>query len=294
VVVDVYDDTAVLVTYAAGAEALGRLAAAVVQRRLGLARLLWKPAHRRAGPGAATSVRALRGGLPAGPIRFRERHRDPAGAGEGSGGALDLWVDPVAGQKSGAYLDLRGLRRWLVARDLGGRRVLNLFSYTGALGLAAERAGASEVWNVDSSQAALDFGARHHAGAGAQRAVHADVFEWLPALAREERFDLVIADPPPMTSRMEQAERALRAYRRLYRAAAPHVAAGGRLVACCCTSRIDPRSFRRAVSDGLGAGFELEQRLRHEVDHPVRFPEADYLKILVFRRVDERAISGGV
>lgn len=295
VVVDVYRDTAVLSTYSTGADGLGRVAAAEVCRRLGLARILWKPAHRRAhrevpsrarnqitghdpvglaegGPGA---LRALRGDLPP-LLEIRE-------------GPLAMRVD-LAGQKSGAYLDLRGLRRWILEQDLTGARVLNLFSYTGTLGLAARQAGAAEVWNVDSSRAALEFAARFHGGGPRDQV--ADVFEWLPRLAPGEHFDLLIADPPPMTSRVAQVDGALAAYRRLYRAVAAHVAPGGRVVACCCTSRIDARMFRQAVVTGLGKGFRFERRIPPEVDHPVGFPEADYLKVLVFS-APGRAISQG-
>ncbi len=267
VVVDVYRDTAVLSTYATGADALGRLVARRVCRALSLDRVLWKPAHRRAS-GGPDQIRALRGALPAGPIEIRE-------------GPLAIHVD-VTGQKSGAYLDLRGLRRWLLAQDLSGARVLNLFSYSGTLGLAARTAGAASVCNVDSSRAAIEMAARWHGGGGDD--VVADVFEWLPRLPRSEVYQLVIADPPPMTSRMDQIAGALAAYRRLYRSAAPHVAPGGCIVACCCTSRIDARSFQEAVLAGLGAEFRLERRIPPEPDHPVGFAEADYLKVLVLYR----------
>jgi 23S rRNA (cytosine1962-C5)-methyltransferase len=256
--------------------------------------VLWKPARRRqrgagspaavsatlasgspaavSGAPPAASPRALRGAPPEGPIRVRE-------------GALELWLDVAAGQKSGAYLDLRGLRRWVSGQDLRGRRVLNLFSYTGWLGLAAVQAGADLVWNVDSSAAALETAARFHAGPeGRQRFTCADVFDWLPALAADAAFDLVIADPAPMTSRMSQTGRALAAYRRLYAAVARHVAPGGRVVACCCTSRVSEPAFRRAVEEGLGPGFRFERRLPPEIDHPVGFPQADYLKIELHAR----------
>ena len=288
VVVDVYGDTCVLMTYAAGADALGRLVAGEVARRMGLARILWKPARRRVGGSGsggaggggggggaadgAAGARVLCGDALAGPLAVRE-------------GPLRLWVDPAAGQKSGGFLDLRGLRRRLcgMGEELSGARVLNLFSYTGSLGLAAATAGATEVWNVDASAAALELGRRHHAHP-AQRWTEADVFEWLPGLDPGQVFDLVIADPPPMTSRVSQVGRALASYRRLYQAAATHVAPGGRVIACCCTSRIELPGFRRAVAAGLGPDFLLEDRLPGEVDHPVGFPEADYLKILRFRR----------
>lgn len=288
VVVDVYGTTCVLMTYAAGADALGRLVAGEVARRLELTGIVWKPARRRvggsgggavgAGAGAATGAggsagaRVLCGDALTGPLAVHE-------------GPLTLWVDPAAGQKSGGFLDLRGLRRRLcgMGDELAGARVLNLFSYTGGLGLAAAAAGAAEVRNVDASAAALELGRRHHAHP-AQRWTEADVFDWLPRLDPAEQFDLVIADPPPMTSRVSQVGRALASYRRLYRAAAAHVAAGGRVIACCCTSRIELPGFRRAVAAGLGPDFVLEDRLATEVDHPVGFPEADYLKILSFRR----------
>lgn len=263
VVIDVYGDTAVLQTYSAGAEALGRLAAARVRARLGLVRVVWKPAQRQRG--GRQTVRALCGSLPE-QLRVRE-------------GELEFWLDPAGGQKSGAYLDLRGLRRWLAGQDLHGKRVLNLFSYTGWLGLVAERAGAELVWNVDSSAAALALAASR-AGPG-QRFSEADVFEWVPRLA-EAPFDLVIADPPPMTSRIDQVDRVLAAYRRLYAAIGRRIAPGGRVVACCCTSRVSARDFQRAVPSGLGGGFRFERRLPVEVDHPVGFPEADYLKVLLF------------
>jgi 23S rRNA G2069 N7-methylase RlmK/C1962 C5-methylase RlmI len=79
-------------------------------------------------------------------------------------GDLKLTVELGEGQKSGAFLDLRGLRQWLATQDFKGKRVLNLFSYTGTLGLACEHAGAKEVWNVRIiSDGALEAGKKFHA-----------------------------------------------------------------------------------------------------------------------------------
>src|SRR5690606_6062717 len=122
-------------------------------------------------------------------------------------------VDVVGGQKTGAFLDLRGLRRWLAARDLGGARVLDLFSYTGALGVAAERAGAADIWHVDASRPALDVGAAHHvttlSGAAEHRWIQADAFEWLRGSSPADTFDMIIIDPPLMTSRISDVPRVL-------------------------------------------------------------------------------------
>ncbi len=271
VVLDVYASTGVLQSYSAGVDAIARHAAAHAARALGLTSVLWKPALRRRS-GGPDAPRVLRGPAP-GTITFRE-------------GALELTVEPMSGQKSGAFLDLRGLRRRVAELDLAGARVLNLFSYTGTLGLAAEIAGAAEIWNVDASQPALAFAAAHHARDPARhRYVAADVFDWLPRLDRAESFDLVIADPPLMTSRRTDVPGALAAYGRLYRGIRRHVCAGGWIAACCCTSRIEPGAFRRCVDRALGPSFRFVERLPAEPDHPVAFAEADYLKLLLYREV---------
>jgi 23S rRNA (cytosine1962-C5)-methyltransferase len=154
--------------------------------------------------------------------------------------------------------------------------------------VAAARAGAAEIWHVDASRAALDFGAAHHmTGAGCEhRWIQADVFDWLPRLDPGERFDVIIVDPPLMTSRIADVPRVLATYRRLYQRAGQHLAPGGYLIACCCTSRVTYQALRRTVDHALGRarGKELGfvERLPPEPDHPVRFAEADYLKILVY------------
>ncbi len=270
VVLEVYGPVVVAQSYAAGSDALARFLAAALRRRLALQTTVWKPAHRRVG-GDGGVPRVLAGSAP-----------DPIAIHEGD---LTLWVDVVAGQKSGAFLDLRGLRRWVARRDLAGRRVLNLFAYTGTLGAAAEAAGASEIWQVEASATALDLARRHHVADPARhRLVAADVFEWLPTLPVERPFDLVIVDPPQMTSRADQVDQAVAAYDRLYRAAARQVAPGGTVAACCCTSRISFRALRATVERALGRDFAFVERLPAEPDHPVGFREADYLKILLYRR----------
>jgi 23S rRNA (cytosine1962-C5)-methyltransferase len=218
----------------------------------------------------APPVRVLRGAPPA-VAHFTED-------------GLRYAVDLEGGHKTGAYLDLRALRHHLATAPLAGARVLNLFSYTGMLGRAAEAAGAAHVTHVDASERALAFAAAHHVADPARHSfVAADVFDWLPALDPAEQFDLVIADPPAMTSRRAQVGLALAAYRRLYTAAARHVRPGGVLVAACCTSRIERAEFRRTVHDALGARFALDRELPTEADHPVGFAQADYLKILWWR-----------
>ncbi|MCX5745796.1 MAG: class I SAM-dependent methyltransferase, partial [Proteobacteria bacterium] len=169
----------------------------------------------------------------------------------------------------------------LAAMPLTGARVLNLFAYSGMLGRIAERAGAAQLVQVDQSERALAFAAAHHT---TDRARHdfvvTDAFAYKP----EGLFDVAIVDPPSMTSSMDQIPVALAAYRKLYSGVAAHVKPGGLVVAACCTSRIQRKVFRDTVKRALGGGFTLERELPAELDHPVGFPQADYLKISLWRR----------
>jgi 23S rRNA G2069 N7-methylase RlmK/C1962 C5-methylase RlmI len=269
VTADVYAGVAIVSSYARGADPLARFCARLLRRELPLAGVLWKPGARRHDESAGS--RTLYGDVPE-RIQFREDTQT-------------ITVAPRWGQKSGSFLDLRGLRRHLRTAELQGSSVLDLFSYSGTLGAAAEIAGASRIWHVDASQAALDLGAETHVLDPAKhRFTEADVFEWLPALAPEERFDLAVADPPAMTSRTAQVPKVLRAYDALYRNLATHMNPGGLVVACCCTSRVDADIFLVTVRRALGRDFRFVSRLPPEPDHPVGFKEADYLKILLFRR----------
>lgn len=269
VVVDRFGDTLVAQSYSRGADALARFAARVLAAELGIPNIRLTPARRR--KSAETEARTLRGTPPA-VGRFTE---------EGVAFAVDL----EGGQKSGAYLDLRALRRAVRAMPLAGKRVLNTFAFSGMLGRCAELAGAAHITQVDISERALAFAKQHHVeDAAKHELVTADVFDWLPAQPPEPRYDLVIVDPPAMTSNKQQVPAVLAGYRKLYRAAAPLVAPGGVLVAACCTSRVERDVFAKVVTETIGGAFVRETDLRPEPDHPVGFAQADYLKIFTFRR----------
>ena len=265
VVVDRFGDAIVVANYSAGSDALARYVARLLAREqhevVGPATsITLRPARRRRGP--ALPARALRGTPPA-IATFVED-------------GLTLAVDLEAGHKTGAYLDLRGLRHAIAQESLAGARVLNLFAYTGMLGRAAEAVGAAEIVQVDQSGRALVFAAQHHVVDPAKhRFVEADVFEAMPTGA----FELVIVDPPSMTSQARQIPTVLAAYRKLYAAARERVAPGGAVIAACCTSRIARGVFREVVASALGPDFTLERELPAEPDHPVSFAEGDYLKI---------------
>jgi 23S rRNA (cytosine1962-C5)-methyltransferase len=272
IVLDVYAGVGVLQTYTPGVDALGRYLAGTVCRALGLKALLWKSPSKRVGGG--TFNRLLRGQRPF-VVKFHE-------------GPLHLAADLFSGQKSGTYLDLRGLRRFLLQQDLRGRRVLNLFAYTGMSGLACALAGAREVVNVDQAQPSLDFGRRYHKHP-AMTWVAADIFEWVQGVP-DRSYDLIVVDPPSMASNKAQVARALQVYHRLYSTLLSKLRPGGTVVACCCTSRISAEDFEQKV------GFALRPLRRiavlpMEIDHQPGFPEADYLKVMAFRQ--ETSVKSG-
>jgi len=269
VVLDVYGSTGVLQTYSSSVDLMGRYFAQLAATKLKLTDLIWKTPTKRSSPKATAPIRTLRGHLP-NQVKFQE-------------GKMTFTVQIGSGQKSGAFLDLRALRKWLSSQKLGGKKVLNLFSYTGTLALAAETAGASEIWNVDISKGALDSGAKFHALDGKKhRFIQADVFEWLKELPEKEKFDLIIVDPPQMTSQVAQVPVALRAYRQLYSLSLKHLRPKGMIVGACCTSRIDRKKFKETVCPILVPPMKLLKSLEPEDDHPVGFPEGDYLKVMIF------------
>ena len=276
-------------TAAAGADATVAAADATVAAA-GIAHALVRPAHRRIAPAPAPAAPATPAG--AAPPAPRVIRGAPPAIARFTEDGLPFAVDLAAGQKTGTYLDLRGLRRAVATAPLAGARVLNLFAYTGMLGRAAESAGAASITQVDASERALAFAAAHHIVDPARhRFVTADVLAWLPTLPPDDGFDLVIVDPPAMTSRKAQVPAVLAAYRKLYRAAARQVRAGGAVVAACCTSRVPRATFHRVVGEALGPGFTMERELPPEPDHPVGFPEADYLKIAWWRRATTLAAA---
>lgn len=269
VVVDVYGESLILQTYSSGVDTLGRYVAALICKKLKLKNGVWKqPSRRRSGP--KKEERVLFGHAPS-KVEVKE-------------GKLAYFVDLAEGQKSGAFLDLRGLRKWITLQKWTGYRVLNLFSYSGTLGLAAETAGAREVVNVDVSQGALDFAKKHNAKVpGVQKYVAMDIFEELSKrLAGLGKFDVIIIDPPSMASDKTQVPKALATYRKIYREAAKYLTARGMIIGGCCTSRISRADFRRTLDESLRPQMKLKNSLASEDDHPVAFAEGDYLKLLIY------------
>jgi 23S rRNA (cytosine1962-C5)-methyltransferase len=200
-------------------------------------------------------------------------------------------VDLRAGQKTGFYLDQRDNRR-AVASYCRGRRVLDLFCFTGAFSLNAVRHGeAVEAVGVDSSTPAIERARELAAINGVDRARFeaGDVLQVLERLRAEgQRFGVVICDPPKYARQAKDVEHALKGYLRLNLAALDVLAPDGILVTCSCSGLVG----RELFADLLGQVAEqsrrpiqiLEQR-GQAPDHPVSASclETEYLKCMICR-----------
>jgi 23S rRNA (cytosine1962-C5)-methyltransferase len=199
-------------------------------------------------------------------------------------------VDVVGGQKTGFYLDQRDSRD-LVETLAAGRRVLDLFAYTGGFAVAAARGGASAVTLVESSTTALALARENLASNAADleaEIVLGDAFRFLRGAG--ESFDLVILDPPPLARRRRDVERACRAYKDLILHALRRAAPDALLLAFACSHHVGAELFRKVA---FGASLDARRPvqvlrvLQAPVDHPVSIhhPEGAYLDGLLLRAV---------
>ncbi len=197
-------------------------------------------------------------------------------------------VDVRSGHKTGLYLDQRE-SRVAVARLAGGRRVLNTFCYTGAFSVVAARGGSGEVVSVDSSGPALAMAERNLRLNDCPNGelVEADVFADLRRLrARNERFGMIILDPPKLVTHAGGIDKATRAYKDINLIACQLLDPGGVLVTFSCSGLLEEALFQKVVAGAaLDAGRDVRivGRLHQASDHPVLLsvPETAYLKGLV-------------
>jgi 23S rRNA (cytosine1962-C5)-methyltransferase len=204
---------------------------------------------------------------------------------------LRFAVDLSEGQKTGCYLDQRENRK-AVAGYLRGRRVLDMFCYSGGFSLAAAAlGGAAEALGVDASAkavAAAEQNARLN-GVENVRFQAGDAFKTLERLAESgESFQAVILDPPKFARSRGTLAEALRAYHWLNRLALKVLAPGGILVTCSCSGHVAAQDFAEmlvGVSQQSHRDIQILERRGAAPDHPVltSCPEGDYLKCLICR-----------
>lgn len=197
----------------------------------------------------------------------------------------------ASGQKTGWYFDHRENRARL-ARLVHGARVLDVFSYVGAWGVLAARAGAADVTCIDSSESALDYAHRNAElnGVGEKlRTIQGDAFAAMKELrAERERFDVVIVDPPAFIKRRKDFKAGLTAYRQLNQAAIQLLGKDGLLVSASCSAHLSESSLVQTVlasARHLDRSAQILEFGQQGPDHPVHpaIPETRYLKGIQFR-----------
>ena len=210
---------------------------------------------------------------------------------------IKLLVQPLTGQKTGAYLDQRANRRE-VGRFATGKTMLDAFCYAGGFGLQAAKQGAISVVGIDQSEIALGLAKKHaelNGLADRMTWTRADVFE---ELARREEagesYGVVVLDPPKFAQAKTAVEEALRGYRRLYTLGMRLTESGGILVVCCCTGLITWDMLENLVEQ-VGAeerrNIRILQKFGPSPDHPVAAScrESAYLKCLVLHLGEKSA-----
>ena len=201
---------------------------------------------------------------------------------------LKFHIDWLKGQKTGFFVDQRE-NRALLERYACGRRVLNMFCYTGGFSVYAMRGGALSVHSVDSSAKAIDLtnknislnfpdDPRHTAYAE-------DAFKFLDRM-EQGAYDLIVLDPPAFAKHRDALRNALQGYRKLNARAFEKIRPGGILFTFSCSQAVNKDQFRMAVFTAAaqsGRSVRILHQLTQPADHPVNIyhPEGEYLKGLV-------------
>jgi len=273
-VIDQYDDLAVIEIANAGLDAVKDIVVDALAAR-GLRRLYFKndlPARKLEGLPLEDVMQE--GGEPVAEIVEN---------------GLRFTIEPALGQKTGFFLDQRENR--LLTRSLApGKRVLNLFSYTGAFGVYAAAGGAAHVDNVDISAKAIDVAKRNYELNGLDAAFTvADAFSFVRQT--RERWDLIVCDPPAFAKSHADVDRAARGYKDVNLYALRLLNPGGMLMTFSCSGHMSADLFQKVIfsaAHDAGRRASFVRRLTAAPDHPVSLyaPEGEYLKGMVVAALD--------
>jgi 23S rRNA (cytosine1962-C5)-methyltransferase len=266
-VVDRYDDVVVVEIANAGVEKIKPLVVETIRQAL------------------APRVLFFKNDIPARKLERLPQENEWSGGGDPAAtireSGLSFVVEPAEGQKTGFFLDQRENRR--IAGSLAsGKRVLNLFSYSGAFGVYAAAGGAAAVTNVDVSEKAIALARTNHELNGVHAEfVAADAFDWIRK--SNDRFDLVICDPPAFAKSRGDVERAARGYKDINLQSLRHIAPGGMLMTFSCSGHMSLDLFQKVIFSAAadaGRRASIVRRLTAAPDHPVSLycPEGEYLK----------------
>lgn len=200
---------------------------------------------------------------------------------------LKFHVDWLRGQKTGFFVDQRENRQ-LLERYASGKTVLNMFCYTGGFSFYAMRGNAKLVHSVDSSAKAIELTnanvSLNFPNDSRHEAFCEDAFKFLDAA--DDRYDLIVLDPPAFAKHRAALHNALKGYTRLNVKALERIKSGGVLFTFSCSQVVTKDNFRNAVFTAAaqtGRNVRILHQLHQPADHPINIyhPEGEYLKGLV-------------
>ncbi len=279
-VLDRFDDVIVGQIATAGMEAMKADIEAAVRKVIDPTAMLWKnDSGARELEGLPSYVETAFGELPEA-LTVEE-------------GGIAFRVPVSGGQKTGWFYD-QAANRLALRKYVGGARVLDVFSYLGAWGLGALRAGATEVTCVDSSASALEnLQATAKANGLKPNVIRGDAFDVMESLhAEKRRFDVVVIDPPAFIKRRKDIPKGEAAYKRLNQLAMQLLERDGILVSCSCSWHLEPDSLVSAIQRAarhVGRFVQIVEVGGQAPDHPLHpaIPETRYLKAYFCRAVHE-------
>ncbi len=196
-------------------------------------------------------------------------------------------IDIIEGQKTGFFIDQRE-NRFLIKNFCTNKKVLNTFSYSGGFSVYALNSGADIVHSVDSSTKAVELADRNinlnFNNCQNHKSIEEDVLKFLDA--SDEKYDVIILDPPAFAKHADALRQGLRGYFRINKKAFERLNSGGVLFTFSCSQIVSREDFRTAVfqaAAATGRSARIIYQLSQPADHPVSLyhPEGDYLKGLV-------------
>ncbi len=200
---------------------------------------------------------------------------------------LKFHIDWQKGQKTGFFIDQRD-NRSLLERYSRGRKVLNMFCYTGGFSVYSMRGGAELVHSVDSSAKAVELVEANmqmnFPGDTRHESFAEDAFKYLEQM--KPLYDLIILDPPAFAKHKDALKNALRGYTKLNAKAFEKIQPGGILFTFSCSQAVNKDQFRTAVFTAAAISHRkvrILHQLHQPADHPINIyhPEGEYLKGLV-------------
>jgi 23S rRNA (cytosine1962-C5)-methyltransferase len=201
--------------------------------------------------------------------------------------SIPFYVDIVNGQKTGFFIDQRDNRQ-LVGDFSKGRKVLNLFCYTGGFSLYALEGGAQLVHSVDISKKAIEWTDKNVGLLNEKDFHHSyaeNVFDFLDQM-EDGFYDLIVLDPPAFAKHHRAKDQGIKGYRNINRKAMEKLKPGGLLFTFSCSQAITQEDFQTIVFSAAAIenkSVRIVKQLHQSLDHPVSIyhPEGEYLKGLM-------------